>query len=70
MRCFVGEIFKFGESINPKTRYGRKFYNGNNAYMDIISEGSKIDIHNWKYLQILDYYAKNGVLPPLNKSFW
>jgi len=66
----TGEILKFGETINPKYRYTKEFYKVNNAYMKIVKEGTKIDIHKWQHEQIVKFIKKHGRLPRLNKSEW
>ena len=37
----TGEILKFGETLNPDTRYSQSFLNNNNATMKILESGSK-----------------------------
>lgn len=64
------EILKYGETTRGVKRYTNKFYIENNAYMDILEYGTKYDMHYWQHEQIIEYYNKNGHLPPLNKSFW
>jgi hypothetical protein len=43
----TGEILKFGETIHPNSRYTREYLNNNNAIMNIMDSGSKVDMHNW-----------------------
>ena len=65
-----GEILKYGETSRGTKRYTKKFYQDNNAYMDIMAKGTKKDMHFWQHDKILEYYDKNGHKPPLNKSLW
>ena len=43
-----GEILKYGESINPNTRYTQKELNSWNAKMYILTESTKADVHYWQ----------------------
>ncbi len=64
------EIMKYGETIKGTKRYTNKFYEENDVYMDIMTEGTKYDMHYWQHEKIIEYYNANGHKPPLNKSFW
>ena len=66
----TGEIKKFGESIRGVKRYTKKFYQKTNTHMEIVTSGTKAEIHLWQHNQIVNYYNQYGKLPPLNKSFW
>lgn len=67
----TGEVLKYGETINPDTRYSTKYLEQNNAYMQIETTGSKLEIHNWQHEQILNYKdMHDGLRPLLNKSDW
>ena len=66
----MGNILKFGETINPKTRYSKAYLTKNNATMKILVYGSKRDIHFWQHDMNEYYYYKYGVYPPLNKRGW
>ena len=66
----TNEIMKFGETTRGIKRYSAKFYRENGVYMDMITQGSKYDMHHWQHHQIIDYYNKYGHRPPWNKSFW
>lgn len=61
-------IMKFGETLNPSTRYPASFYKANDVYMKLEIEGSKADIHNWQNQKILDYLNQFGRRPLLNNS--
>ncbi|ASY42418.1 type IV secretion protein Rhs [Taylorella equigenitalis] len=65
------EILKFGETTNPKKRYSKSFLENENAWMEIITSGSKKDMHQWQHKEILNYKnSHGGFRPPLNKSDW
>lgn len=66
----TGEILKYGETINPSSRYTQSYLNENNARMEVITSGDKVEIHNWQHEQILCYKRQYGVRPLLNKSDW
>ena len=63
-------IMKFGETINPKTRYSKKYLEQNGYTMKILVSGSKIDIHNWQHDMNMYYKSRYGSFPPLNKRGW
>lgn len=64
------DIMKFGESINPKTRYSKKFLNENGYLMIILEHGRKKDIHLWQHDMNMYYRSRYGVFPPLNSRGW
>ncbi|ETD72726.1 type IV secretion protein Rhs [Pelistega indica] len=65
------EILKYGETISPKKRYSESYLNGENATMDVVTSGSKKDMHQWQHTEILNYKkAHDGCRPRLNKSDW
>ena len=61
-------IMKFGETINPKTRYSKKYLEQNGYTMKILVSGSKIDIHYWQYDMNNYFFKKYNQYPPLIKS--
>lgn len=65
----TGEILKFGESINPDTRYSKGYLEDHNATMTILDQGSKLDMHLWQHDMNEYYKYKYGVYPPLNRRF-
>lgn len=65
-----GNIVKYGETIHPNSRYSRRWLSENGFSMQIVTTGTKQDIHLWQHLKILDYLDVAGHLPPLNKSLW
>lgn len=66
----TGEVLKYGESITPDTRYTKKYLESINAKMEIMTSGTKLDIHNWQHDMIREYFNKNGIRPPANLSDW
>ena len=66
----TNEIMKYGETTRGLRRYTNKFYMENNVYMDIMTRGTKREMHMWQHEMILDYFDVNGRKPPMNKSFW
>lgn len=63
-------IMKFGETINPNTRYSQKYLLKNDITMQIMTSGSKADIHYWQYDMNMYYKNQYGIFPPLNKRGW
>ena len=61
----TGEILKYGESINPNSRYTQSYLDANNAEMFILTEGSKRDIHQWQIDFNHIYEQFTGALPRL-----
>ncbi len=66
----LNNILKFGETINPSTRYSKTYLTQHDATMNILVTGSKIDIHLWQHDMNEYYYYKYGEYPPLNKRGW
>ena len=71
----TGEIKKFGETISPRTRYSDKFLTENGLQLQVVTYGSKQEVHAWQHDMITQYFNENGgifpeSLPSLNKSFW
>ena len=61
---------KFGETLNPTTRYSKKYLTNNGLTMEIIDKGSKADIHYWQYDMNMYFKSRYGSFPPLNKRGW
>ena len=61
-------IMKFGETINPKTRYTKKYLSENDYKMIILESGSKTDIHYWQHDMNKYYKKRYGSFPPLNSK--
>lgn len=59
---------KFGETLNPGTRYPQSFLKDNNLYLKVEETGTKLEMHNWQNQKILQYLDEYGSRPPLNKS--
>ena len=71
----TGEIVKYGESINPDTRYTQSFLNGENPIkkpvaMEVVTSGTKAEVHLWQHQKIVDFYETVGELPKLSNSEW
>lgn len=64
-----GRILKFGETSkpNPIRRYTQGYYTRNNAYMQVVKKGSKAQMYQWQHQRIVEYSARHGVRPSLNK---
>jgi len=66
----TGEVLKYGESINPNKRYTQSYLDSIDAEMEILTSGSKVDIHNWQHDMILEYTEVHLQRPRLNLSNW
>lgn len=68
----TGRVLKFGETSNPnpQRRYTQQWYKDNNAYMDTVKKGSKVEMHRWQSERIRQYERRHGVKPPLNKCYY
>jgi hypothetical protein len=64
------EIMKFGETINPNRRYTKKFLNEKGYTMNVLTSGTKLDIHYWQYDMNMYYKEKYNIFPPENKRGW
>ncbi len=64
------KILKFGETINPKTRYTKKYLSKNDYHMKILVYGNKKNVHLWQYDMNMYYRNRYGTLPPLNRRGW
>lgn len=64
-----GRILKFGETSqpNPIRRYSQAYYMRNNAYMQVVKKGSKAQMYQWQHQRIVQYTARHGVRPSLNR---
>ena len=63
-------ILKFGETINPNTRYSKVYLEKNNADMMFLTSGSKVDIHLWQHDMNEYFYYRYGIYPSLNRRGW
>lgn len=66
----TGEVLKYGETLYPESRYSGKYLDSNNAYMEVLTSGSKYDIHMWQRNSILEYTKVYNEMPPLNMNGW
>ncbi len=48
----TNKVLKYGETINPKTRYTKKYLAKNNAYMEVLTSGFKREVHYWQHNMI------------------
>ena len=63
-------IVKYGESINPLTRYSKSWLAKNEYTVQIKVAGTKRGVHEWQHDMIENYTIISGGRPPLNKSLW
>jgi hypothetical protein len=66
----TGAIGKFGETINPNTRYTKKWLRENNLYMQVEMSGTKLETHEWQHQSILDFKEMTSTTPLFNKTNW
>ena len=64
-----GEVWKYGETIQGKERYGKESYEAMNFDMKPLFYGSKTDILIQEKIMLYWYYSEHGQLPPGNKRF-
>ena len=57
-------IMKFGETVNPRRRYTKKYLNEKGYRMRVLVEGSKEEIHYWQYDMNRYYQYKYDKFPP------
>ena len=63
------EVWKYGESIHPDTRYRQSYLNFLNLKMVKQVPGSEREILKAEKEKLYNYYFENGHLPPGNKRF-
>ena len=61
-----GAIKKFGETMNPDTRYTKSWLKENNVEMFKETSGTKLDMRVWEHEQIGEYIMRNGAAPAFN----
>lgn len=66
----TGEVVKYGETLYPNIRYTKTYLESINARMEVLTEGTKYDIHMWQHYQIEEYFEEFMKVPRLNKGFW
>ena len=54
------EVIKYGETLNPSSRYTINYYESNNAHMEIDFVGSKTAVHNWQHDMNIEYYYNHN----------
>jgi URI fold toxin 2 len=65
-----GEVWKYGVTKNPLTRYAQKFLDNlgeHGVYYDKIFSGARAEALQIEQMGILNYLEKSGVLPAGNK---
>lgn len=65
----AGEVWKYGETINPATRYDQSFLNGVGVQQENQFYGNQIQIKVAEKTKIYSYFVTHGHLPPGNKIF-
>jgi hypothetical protein len=65
----AGEVWKYGETINPTTRYDQSFLNGLGVRQLNEYWGNQLQIKIAEKTKIYSYFAIHGHLPPGNKIF-
>jgi RHS repeat-associated protein len=65
----AGDVWKYGETINPTTRYSETFKNGVGVYQEDQFWGNQIQIKVAEKTRIYSYFVTHGFLPPGNKVF-
>lgn len=65
----AGEVWKYGETINPATRYPVNWKNGLGVVQEDQFWGNQIQIKIAEKTKIYTYFAIHGHLPPGNKIF-
>jgi len=65
----AGDVWKYGETINPTTRYDQSFLNGIGVRQDDQFWGNQIQIKIAEKTKIYSYFETHGHLPPGNKIF-
>ena len=68
----AGEIWKFGITQNPATRYAQTFLNNTGAGLRYVTEfvGTRSEALEMEYYNIVNYFMRaNNTLPPGNKMF-
>jgi RHS repeat-associated protein len=63
-------IGKFGETINPDTRYSQSWLASNNLTLQVEMSGTKAETHAWQNQQILNFKDMYNATPLFNKTNW
>ena len=67
----TGQLMKYGETTRGTKRYSNIFYERYGVSMETMAYGSKVEMHYWQNIKILEYKAiNNGNRPPWNLSDW
>lgn len=65
----AGDVWKYGETINPTGRYSETFKSGLQVQQFDEFHGSQKAIKAMEKTKIYNYFFQNGTLPPGNKIF-
>jgi RHS repeat-associated protein len=63
-----GNVWKYGETINPSSRYTQKFLKQNNLRYFTEATGPKHEMFQLQNLEIVNFRKTYGFLPPGNKG--
>ncbi|MCB0649298.1 MAG: hypothetical protein KDC49_21660 [Saprospiraceae bacterium] len=69
MNLSLGDVWKYGETINPATRYSESFKYGMGVQQFDEFFGNQVQIKVMEKTKIYGYFLQNGHLPPGNKIF-
>ena len=65
----AGDVWKYGETIHPDSRYSQLWLKSNRLDKIIQAKGTQRQMKIEEKIKIYDYFCKNGHLPPGNKIF-
>ncbi len=68
-RLDAGDVWKYGETINPASRYSEAFLRSNNLVQVDEFYGTQIEIKVVEKLKIYNHFWTRGELPPGNRIF-
>jgi hypothetical protein len=69
MNLSAGDVWKYGETTNPSSRYSQSQLNSLGLEQTIEFTGTQLEIKIMEKTKIYGYFIKNGHLPPGNKIF-
>ncbi len=69
MNLNAGDVYKYGETINPTGRYSQTYLNGLGVQQINEFSGNQVEIKVQEKVKIYGYFFANGHLPPGNKIF-
>jgi hypothetical protein len=65
----TGDVWKFGTSMDPDSRYSQAYLDGIGVSMVIQYTGTRIETLVREKMNLINYYISHGELPPGNKIF-